>query len=176
MQLPLRYGAYSGLAMFAAFVAFYYFGYMPLGKISWLAVWIPLLFMYFTIKDFKQDFGGGYISFGIAYRLGFRTAMLSAAIGSTLSYSFAHWFTGNKLLLWYKQEINENMQEAPDALRNFFGGEGMRALDNMSVGSLMLSDYFVKIIGGVFSALLLAAILQSKNPEPDEQLQQEEEI
>ena len=75
-KIVIRYGAYAGLFELICFILTWliiditHVGHKVQGVIGWFTILCPMVFVYFGIRYYRDQFNSGYISFFQALKLG----------------------------------------------------------------------------------------------------------
>lgn len=170
MRTALNIGALFGLCSFVFFLLMYYSGLNPLGPSSWLGLWIPMVFIIWSIRHYRDHECGGYVSYWRAFRTGLLTTMCGALLSALLLYIFGT-IGATGLLEDYKEQMLKGLEETEKMMRSMLGDKAFdMTVDNISqttLSSLASSDFFNKTFGGVFVSLIVSAFLK-RNPPADE--------
>lgn len=169
LRTAMMYGAFSGISSFLVFIIIYMIGKNPLGMFSWLAFWIPILFIILGIQNYRDKELGGYIGYGRALGTGVLITLFLAILFSVLSYAFLT-FIGTDILEVHKLEMIEGMEKAKQYMGDTLYETGLEEIDSMTIGKMALGDFQNKIIGGVFVSLFIAAFLRKRKPLFEEQI------
>lgn len=163
----VNYGAMCGLAGFAMFLIIYWMGFNPLGQASLLGIWIPPLFVYLSVKYYRNEIlNGGPISFMEAFRAGFLTAASGALLYALIVFIFGQVIDPN-LLDNYKEVMISDLEATESSMRSIFGDGYYDAVyedfKNKTMSGLASGEFGGKIIGGIFYSIIFALILK-RNP------------
>lgn len=161
----INYGAMYGLACFAMFLLIYWSGTTPLGMASWLAVWIPPLFIYLSIKHYRDNILGGAVGFGDAFRAGLITAASGALLFSLMVLIFGK-VIDPMLIDDYKEYLLSQLEISEGAIKGMLGENAFEAsveeTKNLTLGRQSFSEFANKSVGGLIYSLIAAAILKRK--------------
>ena len=173
VRIALQYGAYTGLASFAFFLLLYFLGFNPLGPGSWLAIWIPVVFIVLATRLYRDHELGGYISYWKAVGVGLLVVVASAVMYDLLLYIFFVLIDPSLVQLQLNQDI-ESMERA----KGMFSEENYEKLmaqfeknkDKYTAGGLSVSNFEGKLIVGFIISLITAAVLRKEKPffEPEQ--------
>jgi Protein of unknown function (DUF4199) len=159
----MNYGSMSGLSLFLLFILLYFSGMNPLGGMSWLGAWIPLVFIVIATKTIRDQHQGGYISFGSAFRTGIITVFFSSLLFVLLVYIFGRIADGN-LVEMYRDEILQGVNEARILLSDKIIDQVLEEAENVTMASIAKSDFTAKVIGGTVVSLVTSAFLMKREP------------
>jgi hypothetical protein len=163
----VNYGAMYGLACFAVFVLIYWAGGNPLGPASWLAVWIPPLFIYLSIKHYRSMLSGK-----LTYMEGLRTGLITAASGALL-YALIVYIFGKiidpSIIETYKEEMLTSLESSEATMRGMLGDEmfdrSVEEIGKVTLSGQAFAEFSNKCMGGLIYSLIIAAILKRKPAE-----------
>jgi hypothetical protein len=172
LKAQLNFGSIAGIIAFVLFLTYYYLGYNPFGNIRFLSVWVPVLFIYKTIKKVRED-NNGFITYGSALQNGIFFSFIYSSFSSILVYLFA-LVLPNNLVERQIMELNTNLVEL-EKLEGMFNKETYNlmlnsieiAIENTNIRTLAWSEFQFKLMGGMFISLIISFILKKK-PSPFE--------
>lgn len=160
-KVLLNYGTMAGIAGFVAFAFYYAMGYNPIGNISWLTAWIPIVFIYLGTKNHREQMLGGSMTFGQGFLAGMLITLIWATLAGMLAYLFGAVIDSSFVEL-AQEEAYEQIEQA----RGFMGDNlvevALSEVEKMTLGSMIQGDVFNKLFGGVFISLIIAAINKRK--------------
>jgi len=158
-KIPLNYGTIAGIAVFVVYVFNYLIGFNPFGNASWLAAWVPFVFIYLTIKNVRQKEFNGYISYWQAVRMSMVMVLIYATLGNMLNYIFFN-FAAPQV---FDEFINQAIEEL-EKIESFLGAEMyekmVEELEKATLESYLFSNTFNQIIGGTILALIFAGFMK----------------
>lgn len=153
----------SGLSLFLVFILLYFAGFNPLGGISWIGAWIPLVFIVIATKFIRDQVMGGFISYGIAFRTGLLTVFFSSLLYVLLVYVFGR-LIDDSIVVMYQEEIRKSAEEAQAILSDKMIDQVLEEAENVTMSSIALNDFTGKMTGGIIISLITAAFLMRKQP------------
>lgn len=164
----MNYGAMAALSCFAMFMLIYLMGINPLGPASWMAVWIPPLFIYLSIRYYRNELSGGYVKFADAFRAGMLTSFGCALLYALMVYIFGK-IADPGLMDSFRETMLQNLETTETEMRNMLGDtmyeRSVEEMKNMTLANQAFSDFLYKIISGTVFSLIFAAIMKKKSPE-----------
>ena len=168
IRTPLNFGSIAGICSFVIFLLLYIAGYNPLGNLSWVAAWIPVVFIILGIKKHRNSNLEGFISYGQALGMGCLITLVFASFFGILVYIFGVLIDPG-IVEMSKQEVLESMEKASEQLPQVFGEEMydkmLDQIEDISISSMALSEFTNKLIWGVMISLVSAAFLKhNKSP------------
>lgn len=159
LKIPLNYGTIAGIAVFAISLLNYLLGFNPFGNASWIAIWIPFLFIYLTIKNVRQKELDGFISYGQAFKSAFIMILIYATLGNMLNYIFFN-FAAPQVFDEFMAQALEEMEK----MEAFFGSEVyeqmLEELEKTTFTSFIFSNTINQILGGLILSLIFAAFMK----------------
>lgn len=160
-RVLLNYGSIAGLAGFVAFIIYYAMGTNPMGNISWLTAWLPILFIYLGTKKHRDDVLGGAMSYGQAFLGGLIITLIWATLVGMLTYLFGA-FVDASFVDIYKEDAYEQMEAARAFMSEEILDKAMQGIEQMTLGQMVQGDVFNKLFGGLIVSLIIAAINKRK--------------
>ncbi len=169
LKTALNFGAMSGLASFAMFLLLYYTGFNPLGQISWVGVWIPVVFIVLGTKHYRDHEGLGYISYWQGFRVGFLTASCGAFLFALMVWSFATVIDA-QIVERFKQESLMYLEQTEQLSKSMFGeaiyDASVENIEKITTGTISAQEFWDKTFGGLIISLITAAFLRKNNSTP----------
>ena len=163
----LRFGLIGGVVLFLlAQLQWQFVGtsvsYNQAQIVGYLSIVLALTSIYFAVRKYREEVGGGYISFGKAFQIGTLTALLPAAFMfvSTVIFYLSY---GNEFKEWALAEMQKTTP--PEKLAAMMEQyEANQALYENPYFQGFIMFLTVMIIGLIVS-LITAFILQKKKVE-----------
>jgi hypothetical protein len=150
---------YSGL-----YVVFYFLGVNPMGAFSWILVPIPVYMLYKGIKDYRDNFNGGEITYGKAFRTGVSIGFFYASFCGLILYLFGVT-VAKDLVEIQKSEVLRGLEEAQKFFDSTdFIDKAIEELEKMTIGSLAWGDFQNKLFGTAVLSLIISAFLKKEKP------------
>ncbi len=163
IKTGLNYGSMSGLALVAMFFILYFAGFNPLGGMSWLGAWIPIVFITLAMKLVRDQLMGGFISFGMAFRIGLITVFFSSLLFDMIIFVFGKAVDPG-IVEAYRSEILKSADAAKSLLSENMVDQVIEEAQKVNITSIVFNDFTTKMTGGIILCLILAAILMRKKP------------
>jgi predicted neutral ceramidase superfamily lipid hydrolase len=119
-------------------------------------------FLVAVVKKHRDENLGGYISFGTAFTTAFLTALIIGALSSVFQVVYINYIDPSFIesMLEYTREMMENMGLSDEQLE-----EAMeRSREGYKPGRFILSALFGSSFFGLITALIVAAVLNKKEP------------
>ena len=165
-----NYGAICGLVMFAITFLLWILNIFPLGTASFYFSWIPLVFMYVATKILREDYLKGTRTYWGAFKAQMLVISSYGVLYVLLVYIFGKIIYTDLVsdyIQTYLKEFSINKTE----LHKVFGGNKEAFEDQMieeikssTLSSILFKEYFFKLSGGAFFALILSSKLKRINP------------
>lgn len=167
-KIAVNYGAMSGLACFAMFLLLYYSGLNPIGPASWLAVWIPPLFIFLAIRRFRDVELAGFINYSSALMTGIFTATSGALLYALIVYIFGT-LIDPAMIDNFKEMMLADFEKSEEMMRSIIGDsmyeQSLEEMKKTTLKSIAMNDFFTKCMGGGIISVIAAAIMKRKPPE-----------
>ncbi len=169
IKTALNYGAMSGLGSFAMFLLLYWTSSNPLGQISWLGVWIPIVFIVLGTKHYRENEGLGYIRYWQAFRVGFLTAACGGFLFALLVWTFASVIDVN-IVERFKEESLMYLEQSEQLSKSMFGDKlydaSIENIEKITTTSIASQEFWNKTFGGLIISFITAGILRKTPPSP----------
>lgn len=160
----LHHGAYYGLAAFAFYVLMFYTLGNPLGPISWLGAWIPVVYICKATKDHRDVDLGGYITYWEAFRTGFFTIAFGGALFAIMLYLFASVVAVNLLDDYKKMTIDQTEIFKMYPYFEKYIDKIIKSINDLTLSDAISGDYYNKVLGAAITAFITAAIYSKPKP------------
>ena len=167
IKIPLNYGSMAGGLAFLFFLIYYAFGFNPIGNITWLTFWIPIPFIVMGIKKFREEQGGGYITYGNAFRIGFIISFMYASLFAMLVYLFGAFIDGSfieDIIATTATEMENNREMMISLMGEEYYEQTLNEILELTIGSQAMSEFFNKMLFTFVSTLIAAGFLKKKPP------------
>lgn len=156
-------GSQSAIASFGFFLLLYVLNLNPLGNFSWLAAWIPVLFIVRGTKQFRENYNGGVLSYWKGFSVGFMIAFFSATLYAFLIYIFLK-VIDTSLIDRHITEIMEGVQKMSSFLSeeqfDMVYSKMEEALPQLNPTNISIGDFWNKMIGESIVCFIVAAVLK----------------
>jgi hypothetical protein len=165
-----NYGAICGLAMFAITLSLWIFNIFPLGTASFYFSWIPLVFMYVATKMLRENFLRGAITYWGAFKAQMLVISSYGVLYVLLVYIFGKIIYPDLVsdyIQVYLKELSLSKKEMYQVLGQGYEAYEDRMIDEIkksTLTSILFKEYFNKLAGGAFFALILSFKLKRINP------------
>lgn len=164
-QTSLKFGLMGGILIVILFVVMVFFEINPLvasKKLDFGFIILPI-FIFFSVKEFRDFKNEGKLRFWQAIALGMLTLFILSALSAIIVWSFLSLFSDDflkqyiidrtYLLEEYKPMILESTSE--EVYERTF-----QDLQNVTPAILAFDDYLKKIFTGIFITLIISVILR----------------
>lgn len=159
LKIPLNYGTIAGIAVFAIAILNYLIGFNPFGNASWLAAWIPFVFIYLTIKNVRQKEFEGFINYWAAFKVSMVMVLIYATLGNMLNFMFFNFAAPHV----FDEFIAQTMEEM-EKMEAFVGADMYEKMveefEKTTLLSFTFSNAFNQIFGGAILSLIFAAFMK----------------
>jgi hypothetical protein len=165
-----NYGAICGLVMFSITLALWFSGIFPLGTASIYFFWIPLVFMYIATKGLRDNFLKGRITYWGSFKAQMLVVSSYGVLYVLLIYIFGKLVYTDLVsdyIQTYLRELGVTKKEMYKVLGSGYENYEDRMIEEISkstLSSILFKEYFNKLIGGAFFALMLSFKLKRINP------------
>lgn len=167
LRTTLNYGALSGIASFIVFLAIYFKGMNPLGSVSWIGAWIPIVFICLSTKFYRDHYLSGFMTYGQAMKTGLLTALAASFLFVLLIYIFATVIDAS-IIEQYKNEMRSGMEETKFMFSREMFEQGMESIEKLTMATISYNDFFMKMIGALLVSLITAAVYRKQPAEFEE--------
>ena len=163
LRTALNYGALSGTSCFGFFLLLYFMGFNPLGNLSWLGAWIPVVFICLSTSHFREYEAEGFISYSRAFKAGLLTAIAGALVYASMIYIFGS-FIDHSLVDIYKNDLGDQLEKTKALINDNLYEKALEGLNQTTMYSIAFGDFFTKCIGGFIVSLVTAAVYKKTPP------------
>lgn len=165
-RLSFKYGAITALFTIIAFLVFYFMGLQPWRNLLsfLLDILIIVVFLFFALKDYKDNLSGGEFRFYHGMTIGFIVYVTTAAIFALFYFIFIYW--GNSdFLSEYIITAQEDLVSRKDMIVSALSEESYLEQYNMistTTKSVLVFDVFIKkLLIGLVVTPIFSIILRS---------------
>lgn len=159
LKIPLNFGTIAGIAVFTVALINYLIGFNPFGNASWLAVWIPFLFIYLTIKNIRDKELEGFITYGQAFKVAMLMVLIYATLGNMLNFIFFN-FVAPHVFDEFMAQTLEEMEKMESFLGEEVYEQMVEEFEKTTLSSFVFSNALNQIIGGAILSLIYAAFMK----------------
>lgn len=161
LKYALNYGLIGGLCLFGMFLLIYLLGMNPLGNAGWLAIWVPFVFIYLSMKNTRDKLLNGEMSYGKAFIVGMATVVAYAIAGNMLNFLFISTISPQIFTEFIDQTILD-LEKVEGILGPDMYDKAIESLDKSTALSNTFSTIMNQTIGGLIICLIFA-IFMKKN-------------
>ena len=169
LKIPIKFGVFAALLSIAVILVMYFSGKHPLLLPPYLdsRILIFLIFIYFAIREYKDNFNGGLLHFWEGMILGIVLYVFAGLMGGLFIYTFSRFqpeFVGLYIsqateAVTIAREQLINGQQAVTMTQEEF--EGHLASLKETTASILAVDYFIKTcIVGFFIPLFYSVVFR----------------
>ena len=165
-----NYGAICGLVMFTITILLWSLNIFPLGTAGFYFSWIPLVFMYLATKTMRDNYFKGPMSYWGAFKAQMLVISSYAILYSLLLYVFAKLIYTDMVYDYvqtYLQQLQMARSEMLKVVGKSFANNEDQMIDEIrksTLSSILFKEYFNKLAGAAFFALLFSIKLKRINP------------
>jgi hypothetical protein len=158
-SVGMKFGLYSGLVGLTIFLITVILGQNPFGGWwNWIGVAFSIALMFLAHKNFKENNGDGYMSYGQGLGIGFWMTLISTILSISVMYIYLTFIDGSPMDLFLEEQVAK-MEEQ---------GQNEQAIEMAQTWTKKLFWVFA-LIGSIFWGMIIALILsiftQKKAPE-----------
>ena len=169
MRIQLNYGSLAGIVSFIIFLGWYIMGQNPLGNMSWLTFWIPLVVVYYGVKKVREEEYEGFMSFGQAYASSTFIVLIYATLIGMLTFLFGTMFdTG--LVDMHVDEVYAGLEQVEGMvgedhpLMEELMLAAEKSIEETTMSTLAMGDVMNKLIGGLIIGLIISGVIKKNKP------------
>jgi hypothetical protein len=163
----LNYGGLLGIGTMTVFIILYKMGYNPLGNASWLSAWIPVVVIAKSTAAYRNEELEGYMSYGEGFRIGVLTGAAGGLLSALMIYIFCT-IVDASIVDDFKTQTLDQMQLVEKQMRGLISDnmydKAIEAYNNISIQSIVTSEFSNKLIGGILISLITAAVYKKNKP------------
>lgn len=158
----------AGVGSYILFLAYIYLWQVnPQGGVKFIGLLVPAIFMYLSIKRFREQEGEGFLSYRQGFALGSIFTLIYASLCAMLTFLHAG-LIDSTFMDWIIQEDLEGLGVAKEFILEYGGRdayeEALTNTQNIGVSDVAFRDFFSKAFGGSLLALVIAGIVRKKAP------------
>ena len=169
IKVPLKYGIFGSMMVVVMFLVFYFAGSNPLIEMNTFDFFILPIFLFFGVKEFRDNFNGKYLEFWEGMTVGFIIYATIALLTSLFIFVFLI-SDGGTLLAGYIQSTAEGFEATrPETIKEL--GEAIYVQELQDIKSttasiVFLDNLFRKAAVGLLLTIMLSVITRKKMPDP----------
>ena len=161
----IKNGLILGLTLVAYQLIQFMFELYTNQYLGWGIYVLIILMLIFTIRSYREEAGGGYISYGKCVGLGSLTLSVAAAISCLFYYIYVKFvdtaiienLKDMAIVKWEEAGMSEAQIEQSLEFAEWF----------MAPGFMAISAFFGYMFMGGIILLIIAAFMKRDNPNPD---------
>lgn len=166
ISVPRKFGSLGGSLSIILFLILYFAGKNPLilsRQIDIGYIIIALIFIFFSIKEFRDNSNNGVLRFWQGIIVGFLTYLLISIIYAFFIIIFIEWID-NEPLIDYKNDSINFLMEHKQTFIEELGKENFEVaiteMKQMTSLKISYSHFLQKTIIGLFLTVILSVILR----------------
>ncbi len=167
LRYALHFGGIQGVATFAIFLLLYWMGINPLGNASWLGAWIPVLIIAKATRSYRDHELEGFISYSEGFRMGLFTAIAGGLLSALLIFIFCT-LVDSTIVDEFKEQTLSQLELVEAQMKGLMGDtlyeNAVETYNNINLQSIVSSEFFNKLLGGLIISLITAAIYKKDKP------------
>ncbi len=169
IYVALKYGLIGSIIAIASFLGFYYLRENPLLSSKLLDVVIILIFLIFSMKEFKDVYNNREFHFWQGMSIGMINYLTIALLSGLFVWIMVK-FIDPQLLKSYIQERVQLIETNKNTIQNTFNEKTFQAalegVRNTSPFDLALDDFLKNSIIGLFLTIIISVIFRTPNTSP----------
>lgn len=167
LKISARYGAVAGFLAFVLMVVMYYLGPHPLLTSPMFDFRILLfgIFIFFTLKEFRDFHQDGALYFGQAMLGGFVFILVTTSLTSVFMLLFGSWEKGfvESYIIQITAYVKSFPTEEIDRIGKEIYERNLRALPATNISELAQTYFVQGMIIGFFVNIILSVILRRQS-------------
>lgn len=163
IAVPLKYGVIGGGLVILLFLVFYFLGGNPLVEIRFVDILLLAIFIFFSIKEFKDRYNNKELHFWQGVTIGmiayFSIAIISAMFILVLTVVIDPDLTTNYIETRIEL-LNENRETLVESINEQAYMDAVAGVKDTGPVDLAIDDFLKKSIIGLFLTIVIAVILR----------------
>ena len=164
VRVSLKYGAIGGLLVGALVVFLYFMNKNPLSNARYSDLFILLVFVLFSIREFRDVHNNKVLHFWQGLSVGTITVLIIAILSSVCIVAIC--MTDPDLLPGYVAEkidfVNQNKETLIETIDERAYRDTIQGLKETSVADMALDDFLKKTIIGLILSIIISIIFRKK--------------
>jgi hypothetical protein len=163
ITVPLKYGLIGGVLVILLFMIFYFLGKNPLVEIKLVDILILAVFIFFSLKEFRdshnnkelhfwQGVSGGMITY---FSIGIISALFILILLVVIDPGITTNYIESRIAL-----INENKEQLVENINEQAYLDALAGVKKTTPLDLAIDDFLKKSIIGLFLTIIIAVILR----------------
>ncbi|EPR69033.1 DUF4199 domain-containing protein [Cyclobacterium qasimii] len=162
LKAALPFGLYGGGLCFLGYLTIYWLDIEPISMNLIIGYLVTPIFVFFSVKSFRDNFNAGNLYFGQGMTVGFFTYTIIAMISAM--YVFGSIQLDEELFTTFRQ-INLELMSAnktilEEKLNVAAYEETYANISKMTIFDVALNDFLRKIFPGLFFTIIISIILK----------------
>ncbi|GAB2989099.1 hypothetical protein GCM10027284_02040 [Cyclobacterium sediminis] len=162
LKAALPFGLYGGGLCFLGFLTIYFLDIEPLSMNLIFGYLVIPIFVFFGIKNFRDNYNGGNLYFGQGMTVGFFTYTIIAGLSAL--YILGSIQLDMDLFTTFKQInltlMSDNKEVLEEQLNVAAYEETYANISEMTVFDVAINDFLRKIFPGLFFTIIISIILK----------------
>jgi hypothetical protein len=162
LKAALSFGLFGGGLSFLGFLVIYWSGTEPISINLIIGYVITPVFVFFAVKNFRDNYNGGNLYFGHGMTVGFFTYTIIALLSGF--YIFMTLQVDQDLFTNFRQINLELMRNNEVMLKESLSEqayeETYRNISEMTIFDVAVNDFLRKIFPGLFFTIIISIILK----------------
>ena len=158
-RTALYYGTLGGIAIFLFYIVLYISNLNLFGPVSMLGVWIPVVFLIKATRFHRDHNLSGFMTYRQGISIGFFTTAFHVTLFGLAFYLFGVLYAGD-LIGMYKSAALDSEEAGRAVFSENIIDQTLESIEAVNMATLAYSQSFVKLVGGILTTLVIAAIFR----------------
>lgn len=167
LTVPVKYALVGGFLTIVLFFILLFFDKNPFVANKWFDFILLPIFVFFSVKEYKKYYNGGFLHFWQGMTVGFFTCFIIAVIAAVFIWSYLNFVSPELLQEFITDRINL-ITESKESFIQQFGEEIYRkTLADMKLltpADMALDDFLRKVFIGLFITSVVAVVMRRLPP------------
>ncbi len=166
VKVPVRFGLMGVGVLLGIFLIYYFSGNNPLIEMDMLDLFIVPIFLYFGVREYRDNFNNGKMEFWQGMTAGLFIYMIIAAVFSGVLFLFLEYLDTSLA----ESYIDSKLAELSDSEQKIIEEMGQASYDEMvtsttatTVKVLVLDTFLRKVAIGFFLTSVISIVMKRKN-------------
>ena len=166
VKVPVRFGLMGIGVLIVIFIVYYFSGSNPLLEMSMLDLFIIPIFLYFGIREYRDNYNNGSMEFWQGMTAGLLIYLLIATVFSAFLFLFLKFLDTSLAQAYIDTKLGE-LAASETKIVDEMGRDSYENLilttKNTTTEALTLDNFLRKIAIGFFLTSVISVIMKRKN-------------
>ncbi|MEQ6122030.1 DUF4199 domain-containing protein [Reichenbachiella sp. MALMAid0571] len=167
ITIPAKFGAFGAIMVVVMFLVFYLSGSNPLMEMGMFDFFIIPIFLFFGIKEYKDNYNHRLLEFWQGMTAGFVVYFTLACLTSIFIFAFLN-LSDPSIMENYTADRLSILEEKKEAIIKEMGEatfiESQKEVQNITIGDLIFDNFLKKTFVGLLLTIMIAVIMKKKPP------------